>query len=99
MDPIDQAPSPGIRPSLMARVLLGLIAVYRYFLSPFLGRQCRFHPTCSSFGHDAVLAHGALRGAGLTLWRIARCHPWAEGGYDPVPPTDASNPRTTDAAD
>ena len=59
----------------------------------------RFHPTCSAYGHDALSAHGAIRGTALTIWRIARCHPWAEGGYDPVPPAATSIPRTTDAPD
>jgi len=85
MDPTPQARAIGPGISLPVRALLGLIRFYRFFLSPIVGRHCRFHPTCSLYGYDALLEHGALRGTGLTIWRLARCHPWAEGGYDPVP--------------
>ena len=70
----------------MKRLLLGLIAGYRYFLSPLLGPSCRFYPTCSSYAAEAIETHGSLRGAWLSLKRIAKCHPWHPGGVDPVPP-------------
>ena len=70
----------------MKRVLLGLIAGYRYFLSPLLGPSCRFYPTCSAYATEAVERHGSLRGSWLALKRISRCHPWHPGGFDPVPP-------------
>jgi putative membrane protein insertion efficiency factor len=54
-------------------------------LSPLLGSNCRFHPTCSAYGVEAFRKWGALRGLGLTLRRISRCHPWGASGYDPVP--------------
>jgi putative membrane protein insertion efficiency factor len=68
------------------RILLGLIAGYRYFLSPFLGPSCRFYPTCSAYAIEAIESHGSLRGSWLALKRISRCHPWHPGGFDPVPP-------------
>lgn len=69
----------------MTRVLIVLVAVYRYALSPMLGRSCRFHPSCSEYAQEALERHGALRGVWLALRRIGRCHPWHRGGYDPVP--------------
>ncbi len=69
----------------MARVLVALIRAYRYLLGPWWGTQCRYHPTCSAYAIEAVERHGALRGGWLGLRRIARCHPWHAGGFDPVP--------------
>jgi putative membrane protein insertion efficiency factor len=69
----------------MSRVLLALIRGYQLGLSPYFGRQCRFMPTCSSYAQEAIVKYGALQGSWLGLRRIARCHPWCEGGYDPVP--------------
>ena len=59
---------------------------YKLTLSPWFGQSCRFLPTCSEYGLEAVRRHGPWRGAWLTLRRIARCHPWGSSGYDPVPP-------------
>jgi hypothetical protein len=73
--------------NLAQRVLIGLIRFYQVFLSPFMGNQCRFTPTCSHFAKEAVQTHGAWKGAWLALRRIGRCHPWHPGGYDPVPPS------------
>jgi putative membrane protein insertion efficiency factor len=69
----------------MARFLHALLAAYRYTLSPLLGRNCRFFPSCSEYAMEALERHGALRGSWLALRRVARCHPWHPGGYDPVP--------------
>ena len=69
----------------MARILVGLIRVYRATLSPFFGMHCRFTPTCSAYAIEALERHGAVRGLWLATRRIGRCHPWADGGYDPVP--------------
>lgn len=69
----------------MARLLLILLAVYRIALSPFLGRNCRFFPSCSDYASEAVTRHGATKGAWLSVKRITRCHPWHPGGFDPVP--------------
>ena len=62
------------------------IGVYRRFISPMLRDNCRYRPTCSEYAQDALRIHGLLRGTGLALRRIGRCHPWHDGGYDPVPP-------------
>jgi putative membrane protein insertion efficiency factor len=70
---------------LLKPVLLKLIAIYRFLLSPWIGGQCRFHPTCSVYTEQAIEAHGALAGSYLGARRLLRCHPWCEGGADPVP--------------
>ena len=70
----------------MKRLLLALISGYRLILSPLLGPNCRFYPTCSAYAAEAIETHGALRGAWLALKRISKCHPWHPGGFDPVPP-------------
>jgi putative membrane protein insertion efficiency factor len=68
-------------------LLLGAIALYRVALSGWLGGQCRFYPSCSSYGQEAIRVHGAARGGAMTLWRIARCGPFTAGGVDRVPPS------------
>ena len=68
----------------MSRLLLFMIRAYRYCLSPFLGPSCRFFPSCSDYAAQAIDKHGAGYGSWLALKRIARCHPWNPGGYDPV---------------
>ena len=67
-------------------VLVGLLTGYRFAISPLYGQVCRYHPTCSAYALEAVSTHGAARGSWLATRRILRCHPWALGGYDPVPP-------------
>jgi putative membrane protein insertion efficiency factor len=69
----------------MSRMLIALVRGYRYALSPWWGTQCRFTPTCSQFAIEALERHGAWKGSALALRRIARCHPWHAGGFDPVP--------------
>jgi putative membrane protein insertion efficiency factor len=69
----------------MKRLAAAPVHLYRWTLSPFLGRHCRFHPTCSAYALEAIESHGPLRGWGLALRRILRCHPWAASGFDPVP--------------
>jgi uncharacterized protein len=71
----------------MRAVLIALVKGYRLFLSPWLGSSCRFTPTCSVYAIGALQQHGAAAGAYLAVVRIARCHPWCEGGHDPVPAT------------
>lgn len=76
-------------PSALSRILawplLLLVRFYRFALSPWLGANCRYDPTCSSYAIEALQKHGAFRGGALTVKRIARCHPWGDSGYDPVP--------------
>jgi uncharacterized protein len=69
----------------MRHVLKILIRAYQLALSPLIGPCCRFYPSCSQYGIEAIETHGSLRGTWLTLKRISRCHPWHEGGFDPVP--------------
>lgn len=70
---------------LPVRVACTLIRIYQRVLSPFIGNQCRFHPTCSHYALEAVERFGALRGSMLALRRLSRCHPFHPGGFDPVP--------------
>ncbi len=70
----------------MKQVLMVLVRAYQLVLSPLMGSQCRFQPTCSHYAIEALQKHGAWRGSWLALRRIGRCHPWHPGGYDPVPP-------------
>lgn len=67
------------------RLLIGLVKGYRLLLSPWLGSSCRFTPTCSAYALEALAQHGAAGGSYLTVARLSRCHPWCEGGQDPVP--------------
>jgi putative membrane protein insertion efficiency factor len=69
----------------MNRLALLPIHLYRFTLSYFLGRHCRFQPSCSAYALEAIETHGVLRGYALALKRIGRCHPWGGAGYDPVP--------------
>lgn len=69
----------------MGKVLVWLIKIYRYAISPFLGARCRFEPSCSAYAVEAIERHGVLRGIKLAVRRVLRCHPWNPGGYDPVP--------------
>ncbi len=69
----------------MKGLALGLIRFYQRYLSPSRPAACRFQPTCSHYGYEAIERHGVLRGSWLTLWRLIRCNPFNHGGYDPVP--------------
>lgn len=70
---------------LPRRVLIALVRGYRLLLSPWIGSQCRFEPTCSAYALQALGSHGAAAGTYLTARRVLRCHPWCDGGLDPVP--------------
>jgi len=67
-------------------IFLFIIRLYRLLLSPWLGNNCRFHPSCSHYAEEAICQHGALKGGWLAIKRLGKCHPWHEGGIDPVPP-------------
>ncbi len=69
----------------MKRVLLGALRGYQYLLRPMLGANCRYYPSCSDYARDAIGRHGAVAGSWLAVKRVSRCHPWHDGGYDPVP--------------
>lgn len=79
----------------MRILLLVFIRIYQYAVSPFLAPACRYTPSCSCYAEEAIQSHGALRGGWLALKRLARCHPWHEGGYDPVPATPSCKHQPT----
>lgn len=70
---------------LPRRSLMAAVRAYQLVLSPLLPPSCRFTPSCSAYAHEALTRHGAMRGSWLAARRLARCHPWNPGGYDPVP--------------
>lgn len=70
----------------MKKVILALIRFYRRHISPHLPPMCRYYPTCSCYAIEAIETHGALKGSLMAAWRILRCNPFSQGGYDPVPP-------------
>jgi putative membrane protein insertion efficiency factor len=82
----------------MKYVLIGLLKAYRFAISPLYGQVCRYHPTCSAYALEAVQTHGAARGTWLAVRRVARCHPWAAGGLDPVPPPKNRSSSTPPAS-
>lgn len=69
----------------MKKILLALIRFYRTAISPYTPNHCKYIPTCSQYGLEAIERFGALKGTALTIWRILRCNPFSKGGYDPVP--------------
>ena len=71
--------------SIFAKGLIALVKGYQYVLSPLLGSNCRYHPTCSSYTIEAIKLHGAGKGFSMGAWRIVRCNPFSKGGYEPVP--------------
>ncbi|WP_231701651.1 membrane protein insertion efficiency factor YidD [Halopseudomonas salegens] len=73
----------------MRNAAIGLIKVYRYAISPLMANHCRFYPSCSCYAQEAIEQHGLLKGGWLSARRLGRCHPWHQGGYDPVPPAAA----------
>jgi hypothetical protein len=76
---------PSARVGLVGRLAVLVLRVYRRLLSPLLGQNCRFHPTCSRYAIEAIESHGFVRGGWLAARRVSRCHPFHEGGLDPVP--------------
>ena len=79
---------PNVVSRLLAKPLIGLVRLYRLAISPWLGGNCRYQPTCSTYAIEALQTYGALRGGWLAAKRIARCNPWGGSGYDPVPSND-----------
>ena len=75
----------------MRKLIIYLIGAYRYILSPFLGNNCRFYPSCSEYAETAIGRFGILKGGWLSVKRIGCCHPWHEGGLDPVPDKESHN--------
>lgn len=80
----------------MKRILMFLIDVYRVGISPYFPPSCRHQPTCSAYARQAIEMHGALKGSWMAAKRIGRCHPWSEGGYDPVPGTESAKEHMHD---
>ncbi len=76
---------------LLAWPLIGLVKVYRFAISPWLGGNCRFQPTCSEYAIEALHEYGVFKGTWLAARRIGRCHPWGGSGYDPVPREDSDD--------
>lgn len=76
---------PNVVSKTLAWPLIQLVRLYRLAISPWLGSNCRFDPTCSSYAIEALQVHGILKGGRLAIARIGRCHPWGSSGYDPVP--------------
>ena len=70
---------------LLSKILIGLIKLYQVTLSPYIGRACRYTPTCSNYGIEAIRKHGPFKGFWLTFKRVLSCNPWGGSGYDPVP--------------
>ena len=76
---------------MLSRLLIGLVKLYQKYLSPLLGNNCRYTPTCSEYMIEAIRIHGAFKGTWMGLCRIARCNPFGGSGYDPVPPRKGKN--------
>jgi putative membrane protein insertion efficiency factor len=79
----------------MKKVLRFLLRFYQLAISPMMAPSCRFHPSCSNYALEALQVHGAAKGSLLALKRVCRCHPWNDGGVDPVPPAGKSNSSMT----
>lgn len=78
----------------MKKFLIAVIKFYQKNISPLSTPKCKYHPTCSSYGLEAIQVHGALKGSMLAIWRILRCNPFSKGGYDPVPPKKENRKRS-----
>lgn len=83
----------------MSLILILFVRAYQVMLSPLLPAACRYHPTCSNYAIEAIEKHGAMRGGWLAMKRIARCHPFRPGGFDPVPDPSSSSPANKTTRD
>jgi putative membrane protein insertion efficiency factor len=79
----------------MKTLLLLLLRGYQLLISPMLGQNCRFYPSCSHYALEAIRLHGAAKGGWMAARRLSRCHPWHPGGHDPVPPVAGTSSSTT----
>ena len=86
----------GITKKEMRRLLIALVRFYQMAVSPYFAPSCRYTPTCSSYAIEAIRSHGIFRGSWLAIYRIGRCHPWCEGGYDPVPSSKSTGCKDSD---
>ena len=82
----------------LKKALIGLVRVYRLAISPLFPPCCRYYPTCSAYAVQAIRMHGPIPGSWLALKRVARCHPWAPGGHDPVPERASASPPARSGA-
>lgn len=82
---MDRSAGSHLQPLLLTRALVELVRLYQRLLSPLFPRCCRYYPSCSEYAAQALLRHGLARGVLLATVRVLRCHPWTEGGMDPVP--------------
>lgn len=86
----------GVIEEEMRRLLIALVRFYQLTISPYFVPSCRFIPTCSTYAIEAIQIHGIFRGSWLAISRIGRCHPWCEGGHDPVPNSESSGLQSED---
>ena len=77
----------------MRKIISGLIRLYQYIVSPFLGPNCRYTPSCSEYAQTAVMRFGVFKGGWIAIKRIGSCHPWGNSGYDPVPEKDTGQDK------
>jgi uncharacterized protein len=78
----------------MKFLLIGIVRAYQLMISPYFPPSCRYYPTCSQYAIEAIQLHGAFKGGWMATKRIGRCHPWADGGHDPVPGTKPESQET-----
>ncbi|MDO0876029.1 membrane protein insertion efficiency factor YidD [Carnobacterium divergens] len=76
---------------MLKKILIGFVQFYQKFISPMFPPSCRYTPTCSSYMIQSIERFGAIKGTGMGIWRILRCHPFVKGGYDPVPEKKGMN--------
>ncbi|WP_432474326.1 membrane protein insertion efficiency factor YidD [Amphritea sp. HPY] len=84
---------------ILRHAFIFLVKVYQYLVSPFLGPNCRFYPTCSAYTIEAIEQHGIFKGSWLGIRRIGRCHPYNPGGFDPVPGCNCNDSAESDKSD